>query len=314
MWKFILKRIAKAVPMIFLITIVCFLLIQFSPYDAIDYITTPQMDAATIERMKRVNGLDEPMHIQYLKWVKNLLQGNLGYSIISHESIAESLATKIPNTVKLILPSYLFAYFLAILLGLIAGGNEDRLIGRVIDWLSSLGLSVPSFWMAMLLVYLFSYKLDLLPVSGMHSVGEKSFGDFLWHYILPFVSLVFAFLPDLILYVQSSTKLQLKEDYATVQRAMGATKVQILLRHVSKNVLLPLITKLGMALPLLVTGALITETMFSWPGVGIYYVKAIRAMDYPIVMTILLFSSVLVILGNLISDVSYYLLDPRIRR
>jgi len=138
---------------------------------------------------------------------------------------------------------------------------------------------------------------------GMHSLGEDSFEDFLHHLVLPYSVLVIGFLPDLTRYVRSSTINQFDEDSVTVQKAFGSSVGTILLRHVSKNVLLPMITKLGMALPMLVTGAVITETVFAWPGIGVYFTTAIRSLDYPVVMAVLVLSGTLVILGNLISDI-----------
>ena len=148
---------------------------------------------------------------------------------------------------------------------------------------------------------------------GMHSLGEDSFQDFLHHFVMPYAVLVIGFLPDLTRYVRSSTITQFEEDYVTVQKAFGSGSGTILLRHVSKNVLLPMITKLGMALPMLVTGAVITETVFAWPGIGVYFTTAIRNLDYPVVMAVLVLSGSLVILGNLISDILCATIDPRIR-
>ena len=148
----------------------------------------------------------------------------------------------------------------------------------------------------------------------MHTIGqENSMIDYLRHFLMPFIALFLSFLPDATRYVRSSTITQYSEDYVMVQQAFGASKAEIMFKHVCKNVLLPIITKLGMALPMLVTGAIITETIFGWPGVGPYFVKAIQGMDYPIVMVILVLSSTLVILGNLLSDILYCLTDRELR-
>ena len=165
----------------------------------------------------------------------------------------------------------------------------------------------------MILIYTFGFVLNWLPIMGMHTVGDNSLGDFLRHLVLPYVTLTVGFLPDLTRFVRGSAIGQLKEDYVIVQKAFGAKKAEILFHHVARNVMIPLITKLGMALPQLVTGAVITETVFSWPGIGNYFVKAVQGMDYPIVMAILVLSSSLVILGNLLSDILYCIVDPRIK-
>ena len=166
----------------------------------------------------------------------------------------------------------------------------------------------------MLLIYVFGYKLRVLPLLGMNTIGSNDLIDYLKHFVMPYVVLTFAFLPGNIRYVRSSTITEFSQDYVMVQRAFGAKKSEIIFKHVSKNVLLPIVTRLGMALPTLVTGAVITETVFSWPGIGPYFVKAVQGMDYPVIMVILVLSSTLVIVGNLLSDVLYCVVDPRIRK
>ncbi|MCI9489575.1 MAG: ABC transporter permease [Dorea sp.] len=314
MLKYIIKRILQAVPLLLLITLICFTLINLAPYDAIDSITTPDMSKAEIEAKREAYGLNDPLIVQYGRWVVNILKGDFGYSLLSHTSIKYDLKIRIPATIKLVLPSYLTAYLLSIVLGLVAGSHKNKWPDKLIDGFCSVGISMPTFWFAMIVMYFFGYKFRLFPLMGMHTIGlEDSFADFMKHFIMPYVVLTVGFLPDLTRYVRGSTIGQLKEDYVIVQQAFGAKRTEILFKHVGKNVLIPLITKLGMALPMLVTGAVITETIFSWPGIGSYFVKAISAMDYPIVMSILVLSGTLVILGNLLSDVLYCLTDPRIK-
>ena len=314
MAKYIIKRTLAAIPMVLIITVICFTLMNLAPYDAIDAMTSPKMPPETVALIKAKYGYDQPVYIQYLRWVDGMLNGNFGYSIVTHQSISTDLAVRLPNTIKLILPAYLLSYALAIVLGLLAGSHKNRWVDKLIDGLSAVGIALPTFWVAMLLIYFLGYLLKLLPIVGMHTIGkEGSVGDFFKHFIMPFSALFLSFLPDAVRYVRSSTITQYSEDYVLVQQAFGASKAEIMFKHVCKNVLLPIITKLGMALPMLVTGAIITETIFGWPGVGPYFVKAIQGMDYPIVMVILVLSSVLVILGNLLSDILYCLTDPRIK-
>ncbi|MBR6678241.1 MAG: ABC transporter permease [Oscillospiraceae bacterium] len=313
MLKYLVKRLLQAVPLLILITMLCFTLINLAPYDAMDAKVTDKMTPADIEQMREEMGLNDPIGVQYLRWVKGLLQGDLGQSLINRTNIATDLKEKIPNTIKLVLPAYATAFLLAIALGLIAGRYKNTWVDKLINSAASIGLSVPTFWVALLFIYFFGLKLDLFPVMGMHSLGEDSFEDFLHHFVLPYAVLTIGFLPDLVRYVRSSTVTQFDEEYVTVQRAFGSSSGTILLRHVSKNVLLPMITKLGMALPMLVTGAVITETVFAWPGIGVYFTTAIRNLDYPVVMVVLVLSGSLVILGNLISDILCAVIDPRIR-
>lgn len=314
MLKYIIKRILWAIPLLLLITALCFTLINLAPYDAVDSIITPQMTKAEIEEKKESYGLNDPAHIQYVKWLGNIVQGEFGNSLLSHTSIKYDLKIRIPATIKLVLPAYLTAYLLAIGLGLIAGNYKNKWQDKLIDGFCSIGIAVPTFWFALILMYFLGYKWGLFPLMGMHTIGmEDSFPDFMKHFIMPYIVLVVGFLPDLTRYVRSAAIGQLKEDYVMVQEAFGATKSQILFKHVCKNIMIPLITKLGMALPMLVTGAVITETIFAWPGIGPYFVKSVQSLDYPIVMSILVLSGTLVILGNLLSDIVYCLADPRIR-
>ena len=313
MLKYLIKRILQAVPLLLLITVLCFVLIDLAPYDAMDAKVTDKMTPAMIEQMREEAGLNDPLPVQYLRWLKNLLKGDLGQSLINKTDIATDLKEKIPNTIKLVLPSYVTAFLLAIGLGLLAGRYKNTWVDKLINSLSSIGLAVPTFFVALLFIYYLGLKLDLFPVMGMNSLGEDSFEDFLHHLVMPYSVLVIGFLPDLVRYVRSSTITQFDEDYVTVQKAFGSNAGTILIRHVSKNVLLPMITKLGMALPMLVTGAVITETVFAWPGIGVYFTNAIRSLDYPIVMAVLVLSGTLVILGDLISDILCAIIDPRIR-
>ena len=313
MLKYLVKRLLQAVPLLLLITILCFTLIDLAPYDAIDARITDDMTPAQIAQMKEDAGLNDPLPVQYLRWLGGLLKGDLGHSLINRTNIATDLKEKIPNTIKLVLPSYATAYLLAIGLGLIAGRYKNSWLDKIINSLASIGLAVPTFFVALLFIYYFGLKLDLFPVMGMHSLGEDSFQDFLHHFVMPYAVLVIGFLPDLTRHVRSATITQFEEDYVTVQKAFGSSSGTILLRHVSKNVLLPMITKLGLALPMLVTGAVITETVFAWPGIGVYFTTAIRNLDYPVVMAVLVLSGSLVILGNLISDILCATIDPRIR-
>ncbi len=315
MSRFILKRLLQAIPMLLLISFIVFSLIQAAPYDVIDSLTTPNMSQAQIDLLRQKNGLDQPFFVQYFLWLKNILQGDFGHSLVSQTSISQELAVRIPNTIKLVLPAYLTALLLAFLLGLAAAAHKDRWPDRLINGIASIGIAVPTFWFAMILIYVLGYRLNLFPIIGMHTVGQEgSLSDFLQHFIMPYLTLTVAFFPELTRYIRSSALQQVAEDYVTVQKAFKATGWQIFSRHISRNVLIPVVTQLGMALPMLVTGAIITETIFGWPGVGPYLMNSTKSLDYPVIMALMLLSATLVILGNLLSDILYSLVDPRIRK
>jgi peptide/nickel transport system permease protein len=271
------------------------------------------MHAEDIERVRANLGLDKPAYVQYGLWLKELLKGNLGYSLVNHQPVAALILERLPATAGLMGCAILLAVILAIPLGLIAGAFHNKWVDKLITFLSYIGISVPLFWLAILLIYLFAIKLHWLPSMGMRTVGVNSAADVIKHGILPVSVLAFSFLSSYVRYVRSSTIGQLREDYVQIQYAYGSSRWVVLFRHVLKHVLLPIITLLGMSLAELVTGAIVTETVFSWPGIGSLGMTAVRGMDYPIIMGITLFSALLLIIGNLLADVLYGFADPRIK-
>ena len=315
MIRYILKRILQAVPLLLVISFIVFTLIHLAPYDAIDAQITSNMSQEEINILREQSGLNKPFLIQYVDWLGQILSGNFGHSLVTHNSVGEEILAKIPNTISLVLPAYITALIIAIVLGLLAAANKGKWQDKLIDAVASLGIATPSFWIAMIFIYVLGYQLNLFPIIGMHTIGkEGDFGDFLSHFVMPYLTLTIVFFAELTRYVRSSALSQTNEEYVVVQQAFQATKTQIFTRHIIKNVLIPVITQVGMSLPMLVTGAIITETVFSWPGIGPYITQATRALDYPIIMAVMLLSATLVIVGNLISDILYSIVDPRIRR
>ena len=315
MIRYILKRILQAVPLLLVISFIVFTLIHLAPYDAIDAQITSNMSQEEINILREQSGLNKPFLIQYVDWLGQILSGNFGHSLVTHNSVGEEILAKIPNTISLVLPAYITALIIAIVLGLLAAANKGKWQDKFIDAVASLGIATPSFWIAMIFIYVLGYQLNLFPIIGMHTIGkEGDFGDFLSHFVMPYLTLTIVFFAELTRYVRSSALSQTNEEYVVVQQAFQATKTQVFTRHIIKNVLIPVITQVGMSLPMLVTGAIITETVFSWPGIGPYITQATRALDYPIIMAVMLLSATLVIVGNLISDILYSIVDPRIRR
>lgn len=310
--KKILARFLQAVPLLLIISFLVFGMIHLAPYDVADSIIKPNMSARTVSALRAKFGLDQPFLTQYFLWLKNFISGDMGHSIINQQDIASALAQRIPNTISLVLPSYITSVILAIWLGLVAGLKRNSWVGKFIDTLTSVGLATPSFWIALLLIFFFGYYLNWFPLFGIGNWNNPL--SFLQHLIMPYLTLVFVFFPELSRYVQTKTILEYKKDYVTVQRAFGASEHEILFHHILRNVLLPIVTQIGSAFPLLVTGALITETVFSWPGVGTYLMNASVRLDYPVILAVMFLSAVLVIIGNLFADILYYVVDPRIRK
>ncbi|MCI6271495.1 MAG: ABC transporter permease [Erysipelotrichaceae bacterium] len=315
MGKYIIKRVLQAIPLLLVISFVVFLMIYIAPFDVLDTMITPNMTLEQIELLRLKYRLDDPFIVQYWTWLSNIFKSDLGYSLITQASISKELSTRIIATMKLVIPSYITALFLAVILGLISAANKGKLIDKIVDGIVSIGIATPTFWFAMLIIYLFGYNFKLFPIIGMHTIGkENDFLDFLSHFVMPYLTLTWAFFPRLTRYIRASAIEQISEDYVMVQKSFHASKTEIFVKHIGRNVMIPIVTQIGMALPMLVTGALITESIFSWPGVGPYLMTATRSLDYPVIMAVMLFSATLVILGNLLADILYSIVDPRIRQ
>ncbi|MGT2907064.1 ABC transporter permease [Streptococcus dentiloxodontae] len=315
MWRYIGKRLVQALPLLLIISFIVFALIQLAPFDVVDTLTTPNMTQDQIDLLREKNGLNDPFLIQYFHWLVNVLHGNFGNSLVTQTSISSELAAKIPNTLMIVLPAYVTSLFLASVLGLLAAANKGKFWDKLVNALASIGMGTPTFWFGMLLIYLFGYQLNWLPIVGMHSSGQQGNAvDLLRHLVLPYLTLIIAYFPELLRYIRSAAIEQVNEDYVTVQQAFHASKSEIFGRHVLRNIWIPIVTRIGQALPMFVTGAIITENIYGWPGIGTYLTSATNDLDYPVIMAVLLISSTLVILGNLLSDVLYSIVDPRIRK
>lgn len=313
MLKTILKRILQIIPMLLVISVISFLLIKLAPGDPVRSFVTPDMNPDDVERIRQSLGLDQPIYIQYFKWLVNLFHGNFGYSIINSQPVLEQITERLPATIGLMGTSLIVTLLLSIPLGLVAASYENTWVDKLLNSISYIGISIPIFWFGMILIDVFAIRLGLLPSLGMRTIGETSFLDVAKHAILPVATLTFQGCASYYRYVRSNTLNQLKEEYVLFGYAKGLSKVQVMSRHVLKNSILPVITLLGMSLPQIISGAFITESIFSWPGMGSLGINAIFQLDYPVIMAITLFSALLLIIGNLLADIAYMIVDPRIR-
>jgi len=311
--KYILRRILQAIPLLFFISIVSFALIKLAPGDPVNSFVTPNMSPEDVERIRESLGLNQPLYMQYLIWLKNVLSGNLGYSLSNHRPVSTLIAERLPATIGLMGSALLLSLIIAIPLGLISAANKNRLVDRALSLFSYIGISIPSFWFAMMLIYIFAIKLQWLPSMGMRTIGTDSILDIIKHGILPCIVLSLMQVSVYMRYIRSNTISQLEEDYVQIQYAYGSTRSVVLVRHVLKNVLLPIITILGMSLPELFAGAFITETVFSWPGMGSLGISSVFSLDYPVIMGITMITSVFLVIGNLVADILYGVVDPRIK-
>lgn len=308
------RRVLQIIPLLFVISIISFALIKLSPGDPVKMFVTPNMHPEDVERIRKSLGLTFPVYIQYFRWLGQILHGNLGYSLINSQPVLGQIIQRLPATVGLMGTSLAATLMFSIPLGLIAAKYENTWIDHVLNMISYISISIPVFWFGILLIDFFSVKLNWLPSLGMQTVGVNSFGDLVWHAVLPVTTLTFQGCGAYYRYVRSNTLSEIRKSYVEFGRAKGLSIWKLLWYHVLKNVMLPVITLLGMSLPTLISGAYITESVFSWPGLGSLSVNAIFSLDYPIIMAMTLFSGLLLIIGNLLADITYQIVDPRIRK
>lgn len=242
------------------------------------------------------------------------MHGNFGNSLMNNRPVLTQMLERLPATVILMGSSMVLGFLIAVVLGLYSGKNKNGILDKITSLFCYVGVSIPTFWFGIMLIYLLSVHLHLLPSIGMHSDGNRSFGDLVLHMIMPCAVLTFANASQYIRYLRSSTITEMSSDYVMVQTAYGMKDSGILFHHVLKNAMLPMITVLGMSLQSLVSGAIITEQVFAWPGIGQLAVTAVMQYDYPLIMGITMFTALLVVVGNLLADVLYAVFDPRIRK
>ncbi len=313
MARYILKRTLQAIPMLIFISILSFLLIKMAPGDPVRSYVTPNMSAEDVERVRVNLGLDKPVPMQYVAWLKNVLKGDFGYSLINYRPVSHQIRERIPATLLLMGTSLITAIIFGITFGLIAAYNKNKWIDNIISIISYIGISIPSFWFAMILIVIFSQKLRLLPSVGMHTIGINSTLDVIKHTIMPATVLSFQNFAVITRYIRSKAITEMKEDYVRTAIGKGISSRKVFGTHILKNTLLPIITIIGMSLPNLIAGAFITETIFGWPGMGRLGINAIFSFDYPLIMAITMISALMLILGNLIADILYGVVDPRIK-
>lgn len=310
----IIKRILEAIPMLLFISFVSFLLMNLAPGDPAQGFITPKMSKEQADLIRANLGLDKPMLTRYVIWLQGVFKGDLGYSLITRQPVASEILSRMLPTLGLMGASMIFSVIISIPLGLYIALHRNKTLDNVVNVLNYIGISIPSFWFAMILITIFSLKLKWVPSVGMRSIGVKSTLDLIRHGILPTIVLSFSSIAVLTRYVRSSTINELKQDYIITAMAKGLSRNEILFKQVMKNSLLPIVTILGMSLPSLVSGAFITETIFGWPGMGRLGMNAIKALDYPVIMAMTMLTSIMVVLGNLIADISCMIIDPRTRR
>lgn len=314
MKNYILKRIVQMIPVLILVSIFSFMIIHFAPGDPINMYIRPDMTEEEIEIIRENLGLDGTIAEQYFAWLLNVCQGNFGNSVINHQPVANQIFEKLPATLLLMGTSFVLSIAISIPLGLVSGMKKNKFIDQVISLFSYIGISIPSFWFALMLIVVFSLNLHWFPTNGMRTIGVESVLDVIWHLVLPSIVLSVDNIAVFTRYIRSNTITQLEEEYVLTAKAKGVGRKRIMTGHVLKNCLLPIITIAGMNLASLVTGSFIIESVFGWPGMGTLGMSAINSRDYPMIMGFTMLSCLILIVGNLIADLLYSVADPRIKQ
>ena len=315
MTRYVIRRLLMMIPLLLGITVVLFGVIQAAPGDPAD---VPQgsgriVDPEVIEANRRRFGTDKPVPVQYAIWLGHAVQGDLGRSFSTSRPVAEMIAERLPATLELMGASFLIAAVLAFLLGVLSAVHQYSWFDHLGTGISFFGIAMPVFWFGLILQLVFAVQLGWLPVSGRTTVGVDSLGDHLAHLILPATVLSLRYVAGWSRYLRSSMLEVLRMDYVRTARAKGLPERAVVWGHALRNAMIPVVSVMALNLAGLFSGAVITEEIFAWPGIGRMFVQAMFTRDYPLLMGILLLGSTMVVVFNLVADIVYAVLDPRIR-
>jgi peptide/nickel transport system permease protein len=313
--RYILRRLLQALPLLLGISIASFAIMKAVPGGPLAaYESSPDITDEDLRRLEHAFGLDQPLPVQYLNWLGKFLAGDWGYSFISHQPVLALIGERLPNTIYLMGTVFVTVLLLAIPIGVLTAVKQYSWLDHLVTGSTFAFLSTPTFWLGLLLIILFGLQLRWLPLGGMSTPGAPfDLGDRLRHLILPVATISLVQLGSHVRYLRASMLETIHQDYMRTARAKGLPEQVVVLRHALKNAAIPLVTVVALDIPELFVGALVTEQIFGWPGMGRLFWDAATRADYPILMGILAVSSTLIVLANLLADVAYGYLDPRIR-
>ena len=323
MTVYLLKRLLLMIPLLLGITIISFTVIHLAPGEPTDLQTqmNPEASVELQNRLRTYYDLDKPLYVQYGKWLSRLVKLDFGESFAQdHRPVRAKIAERLPVTILINSLSIVLILGVAIPIGILSATHQNSLFDRGTTVFVFLGFAAPSFWLALLMMDFFGVRLGLLPIAGLRSFGYEYLSaggkvvDVLSHLILPVFISAFGGLAGFSRYMRSNMLEVVRQDYILTARAKGLRERTVILKHALRNALLPIITILGLAVPGLIGGSVIFETIFSIPGMGKLFYDGVMMRDYPLIMGILVIGAVLTLLGNLLADICYALADPRIRK
>lgn len=320
MGKYLLKRFLQAIPLLLLVSIAVFFMLHLVPGGPLAVYTRSKATPEMLAAMRAQLGLDKPIIIQYFSWLGNAIRGDFGISFDTQRPVLTEIMDRLPATLYLIGSTFTVVLIISLVVGIISAIKQYSILDIVITTITFIGQALPDFWVGMMLI-LITYGIPnpatgkpFFPIGGMYTVGaEFALGDWLGHLFLPSLTLGLAWVSWYSRFLRSSMLDVIHEDYIRTARAKGLKERIVILKHALKNASIPLITVVALDLPTLVGGALFVEIIFSWPGMGRLFYRAVERRDYPILMGVIILSSIMIIISSLIADIVYAYMDPRIR-
>lgn len=314
MAHYLVNRIAQSVVLLLLVSAIGFVVLHLAPGGPLaQFALIPGMSQADIARIAAQMGLDRPLPIQYWEWFSRLLTGDWGHSYRDSQPVLAIIASHLPATLELMVSALLIAVVLGMWVGVMGAVRRYSVFDTLATVGAMIALSIPTFWFGLIVIYIFSLKLPWLPAGSRYTPGNGSFLDYAHHLIGPALVLALVEVAIWSRYMRASMLDAISQDYIRTARAKGLPSRVVLVQHALRNALLPMITLAGLELPTLLGGALVTETVFTWPGMGRLFLDSLSYRDYPVVMGLLMFSAVMVLFANLLADICCALADPRIR-
>lgn len=316
--KTIFANILYVIMMLFIIAVISFLAIHAAPNSFFaSGELNPNITKESIEHLKQIYGLDKPLHEQFISWIWAIMHLDFGISFASGKAVKDEILDRLPITLIINVISMVIVFFLSVYFGIKSALNQDKLFDRIVKQFALLSFALPSFYLALLLIIIFSVNLGWFPISGLNSIEEKEgiakILDEAWHLMLPIFVMVFGGIGSLMMYVRSLTNDILKSDYIFLAKARGLSEKVILKKYILPNIYPPLITILGLSLPGLIGGSVILESIFSINGMGLLFFQSALSRDYPVIMGILIISAFLTLIGNIIADLILLKINPFFR-
>ncbi len=321
MTTYIIKRLLSLIPLLFGITIITFTVIHLAPGKptALQAELSPRISLEARERLEKLYGLDKPLHIQYLEWLSRFVRFDFGRSFVDGRSVTVRIKERIPITLLINLLSIILILAVAVPIGIISATKQYSLFDKATTVFVFIGFATPTFWLALILMLVLGIKLNWLPISGIRSLTYFELSmvgkilDVARHLILPVLLSAFGGLAGFSRYMRTNMLGVIRQDYIRTAWAKGLSRRTVIYKHALRNALLPIVTILGLSIPALIGGSVIFESIFAIPGMGRLFYDSVMARDYPVIMGILVIGAILTLLGNLIADISYAWVDPRIR-